>query len=140
MISCSLKNQKPLQAHEIATSWAEMTLFITKNTPANSPNYSSRCLGYIGLTMYESIINGYPNYQSLEGQLNGLSHLSKPEKGKKYDWQLALNAGQATILKSIYNQTSDINKAKIDSLETLIIEQFSSKIQDTLVINRSVNF
>ena len=138
--SCSLKKQKPLQPHEITTSWAEMTLFITKNTPANSPTYSSRCLGYVGLTMYESVVNGYLNYQSLEGQLNGLRNLPKPEKGKKYDWQLTLNAGQATILKSIYNQTSDINKAKIDSLETLILEQISSKIQDTLVISRSVNF
>ena len=112
MFSCSLKKEKKLQPYEIATSWAEMTLFITKNTPANSPTYSSRCLGYIGLTMYESIVNGYPNYQSLEGQLNGLSNLPKPDKGKKYDWQVALNAGQAFILKSMYNQTSDINKGK----------------------------
>lgn len=140
IINCSNKKQKPLQTYEIATSWAEMTLFITKNTPANSPTYSSRCLGYIGLTMYESVVNGYPNYQSLKGQLNGLSNLPKPEKGKEYDWQLALNAGQASILKSIYNQTSDINKSKIDSLETLILEQFSENIQDTIVINRSVNF
>ena len=140
MFNCSLKKQRPLQPHEISISWAEMTLFITKNTPANSPTYSSRCLGYIGLTMYESIVKGYPNSQSLEGQLNELNNLPKPEKGKKYDWQLALNAGQATILKSIYNQTSDVNKSKIDSLENLILEQISSNIQDTLLINRSVNF
>ena len=86
MFSCSLRKQKPIQSYEITYLWAEMTLFITKNTPANSPTYSSRCLGYIGLTMYESIVNGYPTHQSLAGQLNGLPNLPKPEKHKKYDW------------------------------------------------------
>ncbi len=136
-LACS-KSAKPLTEQQVATSWADMTVFITKKTPANTPTYASRCLGYIGLTMYESIVNGYPEYQSLAGQLNGLDSLPKPKKGKPYNWLLALNAGQAQILKNIYNQTSDANKLKIDSLEALIQQQFSGKIQDTALINRSV--
>ncbi|PWK26931.1 PAP2 superfamily protein [Arcicella aurantiaca] len=117
-----------------------MTLYITKNTPSNSPTYSSRCLGYIGLTMYESVVNAYPNYQSLSGQLNGLDSLPKPEKNKKYDWKLSLNAAQATVLKNIYNQTSDKNKLKIDSLENVIFEYYTQNIQDKALIERSVTF
>ncbi|WP_238808313.1 vanadium-dependent haloperoxidase [Emticicia aquatica] len=138
LISC--KKETPLTDQDLATKWADMTLFITKNTPSNSPTYSSRCLGYIGLTMYESVVNIDSNYQSLEGQLDGLDSLPKPEIGKEYDWKLSLNAAQALILKNIYNQTSDLNKLKIDSLEKVIFEEYSTKNEDKELINRSVTF
>lgn len=134
-------NKKPkLSEQDLATKWAEMTLFITKNTPSNSPTYASRCLGYIGLTMYESIVNSSSTYQSLSGQLDGLNNLPKPEKGKEYDYKLSLNAAQATILKSIYNQTSNQNKLKIDSLEKSILENYSEKIKDKSLIDRSISY
>jgi PAP2 superfamily len=138
VIAC--KHEKPLTDQDLATKWAEMTLFITKNTPGNSPTYSSRCLGYIGLTMYESIVKGYPTYKSLENQLDGLDSLPMLEKDKNYDWPLSLNAAEAFILKNIYNQTSDLNKRKIDSLETTIYEYYTHKNQDKEVVNRSVSF
>jgi hypothetical protein len=134
------KQKQELSDQDLAIKWSEMTLFITKNTPSNSPTYSSRCLGYIGLTMYESIVNSDSAYRTLSGQLDGLDSLPKPEKDKKYDYRLALNAAQATILKSIYNQTSDQNKLKIDSLENVILEYYSEKIQDKSLINRSVAY
>ncbi|MEA5457600.1 vanadium-dependent haloperoxidase [Arcicella sp. LKC2W] len=134
------KSEQPLTDQDLTTKWADITLYITKNTPSNSPTYSSRCLGYIGLTMYESVVNAYPNYQSLSGQLNGLDNLPKPEKNKKYDWKLSLNAAQATILKNIYNQTSDKNKLKIDSLENTIYEYYTKNLQDKALIERSVTF
>ena len=115
--SCKQENKKLPEDFEMATAWADLTNYITKNTPANTPTFASRCFGYIGLTMYESVVSGYPEYQSVAPQLNGLGGLPSPEKGVAYNWQLALNAGQAEILRSIYIQTSDLNKNKIDSLE-----------------------
>jgi hypothetical protein len=138
LISC--KSEKPLTDQDTATKWADMTLFITKNTPGNTPTYSSRCLGYIGLTMYEAIVKGYPEYQSLENQLDGLDSLPVLEPYKTYDWRLSLNAAQASILKSIYNQTSDQNKLKIDSLEATIFSFFTHENQDKEQINRSLAF
>jgi hypothetical protein len=134
------QQEKPLTEQDLALKWGEMTLFITKNTPGNSPTYSSRCLGYIGLTMYESIVNGYPNYQSLAGQLDSLDSLPKPLKGVNYSWELSLNAAEAFILKNIYNQTSDLNKVKIDSLENAIYQFYAAKITDKEVVNRSVTY
>ncbi|MEM8526390.1 MAG: vanadium-dependent haloperoxidase [Bacteroidota bacterium] len=110
-----------LQDHQIATKWAEMTLHVTQHTPANSPTFASRCLGYIGLTMYETMVHGEENYNSLVGQLNELNDLPLPEKAQKYNWKLALNAGQAAILKHLYIQTADSNIVKIDSLEALLL-------------------
>jgi PAP2 superfamily len=134
------KQEKPLTDPDFATKWAEMTLFITKNTPGNSPTYASRCLGYIGLTMYESIVHGYPPYQSLEGQIDGLDSLPKPSKDVQYDWKLSLNAAQAFILKNIYNQTADQNKLKIDSLETAMNQSYTAHMTDKALINRSIAY
>lgn len=125
---------------ELATRWADLTNLITKTTPANSPTFASRCFGYIGLTMYESVVHGYPEYQSVAPQLNGLGTLPDPESNAAYSWPIALNAGQAEILRNIYVQTSDQNKAKIDSLEATFRSLYSNHIGDTAIINRSEKY
>src|SRR6187549_319662 len=124
MGACSARKEKVFTPQEVTITWANMSLYVAKNTPANSPTFASRGFGYIGLTMYETIVHGSPSYNSLAGQLNGLNELPVPEKDVAYDWVISLNAGQAHILKKIYNQTSDANKHRIDSLEYLIFIQF----------------
>lgn len=136
---CARKHQKGFTPQEVANTWADMTVYVAKNTPQNSPTFASRCFGYIGLTMYESIVHGYIDHHSMAGQLNGLDSLPMPEAKDSYNWVLCLNAGQAYILKSIYIQTSDENKKQIDSLEKIIFDQFSSHVDEDEV-NRSVKY
>ncbi len=138
--ACSVKEEKPLTKQDVAIAWAEMAIYVTKNTPSNSPTFASRGFGYIGSTMYETIVHGYPGYRSLEGQLNGLLALPKNDPNSNYDWILSLNAGQSYIQKKIYNQTSDANKEKIDSLEQVIFKQFSGMLNQEEVAQRSINY
>ncbi|MBK8512785.1 MAG: vanadium-dependent haloperoxidase [Saprospiraceae bacterium] len=137
-ISCSRSHAPKYAPEEIVRRWAEMTLFITKNTPANSPTFASRAMGYIGLTMYESVVPGFSDYRSVADQLNGTLVLPGTTD-QHYDWVLALNAGQAQILRSIYIQTSDSNKLRIDSLEKAVLKMYSSML-DRKTIQRSVDF
>ncbi len=111
---------------ELAAAWADMTLYLTQHTPANSPTYASRCLGYIGLTMYESAVSADGSWRSVAGQLNGLDSLPTPVPGITYDWRLSLNAGQAAILRAMYPQTSLENQARIDSLEQALADRLSA--------------
>jgi PAP2 superfamily len=113
---------------EVALKWGVMTLQIMKKTPGGSPTYGSRSLGYLGLTMYESVVGGVPNKRSLAGQLKGLKGLEKPSKGKKYNWVLSLNAGQSLLLKKLYKHTSLKNINTIDSLER---EVYLSELKNT---------
>lgn len=138
LFSCQKK--QVFTEQDLVTKWADMTLFITKNTPANTPTYSSRCLGYIGLTMYEALVNSDSTYQSISEQLAGLDSLPKPEVGKKYDYRLVLNAAQAQIIRSIYNQTSDQNKVKIDSLEKIFNDYYLEENKDKTLTIRSITF
>ncbi|WP_337044223.1 vanadium-dependent haloperoxidase [Emticicia sp. 17c] len=120
------KPEKGMSA-DVPVKWSRMTLKILKETPGGSPTYGSRSLGYMGLTMYESVVHGKATYKSLSGQLNGLKQLPQPEPKQKYNWALALNAGQAYMLKHLYEQTSSNNIASIDSLENAIYKTESNK-------------
>jgi hypothetical protein len=143
VLSIAACKQEPLPvftAQQVATSWADLTLHITKNTPANSPTFASRCLAYIGTTMYESVVHGDPEYNSLAGQLSELDALPLPTKDQTYDWILALNAGQAEILRNIYMQTADSNKVMIDSLEDLVYQSTLMQLDDPAIAERSADY
>lgn len=129
-----------LEDYELAAKWADMTLYITQFTPANSPTYASRCLGYIGLTMYESVVDNYQDYHSMMGQLNELSLMDTQVAHGDYNYQLALNAGQAKIIKLLYNQTSDENKLKIDSLEEAVKRALSVGNINSDQVDRSIAY
>ena len=89
------------ESAEVSLKWADMTLYAIRFSAFNSPTYSSRSLGYLGLAMYESIVPGDLNHRSMSGQLSGLT-LPSPEVGKPYHWALSLNAAQGTLLKLLY--------------------------------------
>ena len=90
-----------------------------------SPPVASRAYGYAGLTLYEAVVPGMGDHQSLAGQLQGLTTLPQPESGKAYNWAVSANAAQAAIIRSLYPKTSDVNKATIDSLEKALLTQFN---------------
>ncbi len=143
LTSCHVSDSNPepvadTTSANVALRWSKMSLYIAEHTPGNTPTYASRGFGYIGLTMYESIVAGFPEYKSMAGQATQLMTLPKADSTQKYNWVLALNAGQAFIHKAIYEQTSTTNKAKIDSLEKVIFDAYKSEKQD--VVERSVIF
>jgi PAP2 superfamily len=138
--SCQQETKKTPEAYEVAVAWADLTNLITKTTPANSPTFASRCFGYVGLTMYESAVHGFPDYQSVANELNGLGSLPIPEKGISYNWILSLNAAEAEILRNIYIQTSDENKKRIDSLEQYFLTAFTTHPPNEGSVNKSVSF
>jgi PAP2 superfamily len=128
-----------LDSPDIALQWAKMTLLIAEKTPGNTPTFGSRSFGYIGLTMYESIVQGATNQQSIITQLNGGSSLPKPEIGKEYNWHISLNAGQAYIIKSIYGAMLISYRNKVDSLEKDNLAKISATTTQD-VIDRSVKY
>jgi hypothetical protein len=126
---------------DVAVKWADMTLYAARFSAFNTPTYCSRTLGYIGLTMYQSIVHGDSSYRSMSGQLNGLT-LPLPAAGEKYYWLLALNASQRSILKLLYpspqNSHAFIHE-KIDSLYNAIFIEKSKNINAS-VVQRSVKW
>lgn len=128
-------------APDAALKWADMTLYTFRFSSFNSPTYSSRSMGYLGLAMYESIVQGDSSHESMNNQLNGLS-LPLAETGKSYQWILSLNAAEDTLLKLLYPVPGNSHRYvhnRIDSLTNAIYDEFANGL-DPVVAKRSVEF
>ena len=126
-------------ATSVALRWGQMTLTTMHQLPLNTPTYGSRSLGYAGLTMYECVVNSSRTHRSLAGQLSGLSALPLPDSGQAYNYTLALNAGQAVILKKLFAFAPTSRLRKIDSLETSINSELAATEKPD-VVTRSVSY
>lgn len=118
-VACTQK-PKPRQPYLWVVDWVNMHLYITQHTPMNTPTFAARCLAYLELMQYESLVHGFQNYNSLGTHLNGLGKMPEPPKGLRLNCYLVMNHANTLFLKSIYQQTSDANKQKIDSLENAL--------------------
>lgn len=67
-----------------------------------SPPVAARTYSYGAIALYESVVHGMPGYQSLAGQLNGLSALPEPVPGVEYDWPTVMAATMATFVPAMY--------------------------------------
>jgi hypothetical protein len=126
---------------EPALQWADMTLYTLRFSAFNTPTYSSRSLGYMGLAMYESIVHADPQYKSLAGQLPGLE-LPTPESNQSYHWIISLNAAQHTLLKKLYPVPANSHRLiheKIDALAESIYQTNAKNIAPD-VLERSVEY
>jgi PAP2 superfamily len=109
---------------DVASTWAEMQLKLTKGTAGYTPPVAARAYALGGLTMYESVVGGLTNNQSLAGQLKDLVTLPKTETGKEYNWAISANAAEANMLRALYAEVSRpqavVNKRVIDSVEVVL--------------------
>ena len=109
---------------DVASTWVEMQLKLTKATAGYTPPVAARAYALGGLTMYESVVNGLSNNQSLAGQLSALTTLPKTETGKDYNWAISANAAEANMMRALYAEVSRpqaiTNKRIIDSVEVVL--------------------
>jgi membrane-associated phospholipid phosphatase len=104
-------------SNAVVTEWMSLALSITQQTPGFSPPVAARALGYLGLTVYESIAPGMPGYISLAGQLNELSSLPLTQPDEPLHWPTVANASMATMTRMMFSNATAENKARIDQIE-----------------------
>ena len=66
-----------------------------------SPPVASRIYAYSTIAAYEAMAPNYPEYQSLAGQLNGLTPVPQPEAGKDYCYSLAGTKAMLIVGKTL---------------------------------------
>lgn len=113
----------PTYSDQVVTSWLTLQLKLTLTAPGG-PIASPRRYAYTGIALYESIVPGFPAYQSITPQLNGLSALPTVASGTNYYWPACANAAMAAMIRNVYPTTSAANKLSIDSLEAANIAQY----------------
>ena len=79
---------------------------------------ASRLYSYTALTMYESMVHGFPSGRSMEGQLNGFTQVPKPFTSKQYDWGIVLCHATPRVLAHMLNNPSQTLLQSLNELET----------------------
>lgn len=108
IVSCRKDEQlfisKPTEYHsaEVAHLWMDMLRELTKKTPGFTPPVAARAFGYAGVALYETVVPGMPQFQSLKTQLAQMPDVSKPHASLEYNWELAANAAMAYTARSFY--------------------------------------
>jgi hypothetical protein len=110
---------------EVPMAWFDLALQLIRTTGGFSPPVASRALGYAGIALYEAVVPGMPSFQSLKGQLDGLSGLLRERGREDLPWPIVANAALAGILRRLFPTTSAENMAALDALETSFNDRFS---------------
>ncbi len=137
---------KPASAYSasVATEWFSLALLLTQQTPGFSPPVAARALGYMGLTLYESVVPGMAQNISLAGQLNELSSLPWAQPDEPLHWPTVANASLATMTRMMFSNASAENKARIDLLERSLPLKYGQDFDPATVTpditNRSQTF
>jgi len=66
-----------------------------------SPPVASRIYVYSNIAAYEVLVNAYPDYQSLAGQVTGLTETPKPDSSKELDLHLAALHAHTKIVQAL---------------------------------------
>jgi PAP2 superfamily len=121
----------------VAQSWYNFALRLIEHTPGHTPPISARDFGYMGVTVYESLVGGMQHGHTLAGQLQGLSRLTGRNYGDSYDAAIIANAALAKITRSLFSNASAVDMSKMDSIESANEKLFGMKIgQETFQRSR----
>ncbi len=128
---------------DMARDWFKLECTVVKETPGFFPPQAARAFGYSGLTLYETVVQGWDGAEDLAGQVNGLeiSDLPKAETDQfEYNWALAANAALADMMRKMFgeNITAE-NAARVDDLEADWQQELSLNV-DQAVVDRSLAF
>ena len=122
----ALFTSKPTELYEakVANDWADMMRNLTKKTAGFTPPVAARALGYMGITLYETVVPGMPNHQSLVGQLTDMPTIESPDLSQQYNWAIATNSALAYMAKNFYttmpaDQALAVIKLEDDTYEQL---------------------
>ncbi|GAB3492570.1 hypothetical protein GCM10027341_06850 [Spirosoma knui] len=99
----------------VAVQWMDLFLEVERYAPGYRPPVAARALGYIGLAAYETVIPASTEYQSVASRFKGLT-VPKPEAGKAYRWDVAVNETYYVMMKNFFPHVVDADKARIDAL------------------------
>ncbi len=100
-----------------------------------APPISARIYAYSAIAGYEALVPGFPEYQSLAGQLNGLKPSPQPEAGKEYCFPLASANAMLTVGKQLVFSEGDVQE-----LKEKIFEDFKNMNMPPDVYERSMAY
>ena len=121
---------------DLAVAWFDQ-VYDSIRAEGYSPPVASRVIGYCGVTLYQSVVEGMPDHRSLAGQLNGLGQMPARPKDSLY-WPAVANAGLGTVTQGLFASGSAGTLAELVALEDSLKNGFSGAA-DAATLQRSAD-
>jgi hypothetical protein len=133
----SVNNLEKPGSGKFLANWIDIQLFAIRNTKI--PSHHLRQTSYSAIALYESLVKGDLQYQSLAGQLNGLNSLPVLNGTQNLCWQASGNAAIADMFRYFYSD-NPAAVLKIDSMEKACLTMFIAEGYNEKEIQRGSEY
>ena len=139
------ENSLPAKNYDLSTSdlqvkWHVLILDLLEQTTGYTPNVAARSLAYTNLAAYEAILPGYPNLQSLSGQLQGYKRPKEFDMdSSNFSAPLAMNAAMFRMVDKLFIAAPFVWMEKVMALKDST-ESNLSKGKTPMTVMKSVNY
>ncbi len=123
---------------QVASEWNDLHLQLLENNTSLTSLSAARSLGYVNLALYESVVHGTES-KSLENRLRGFTNLPEVIDSLEYNWGLAANVAQYTMVQLFFPKATPQENAAIDALLSKYEREFRTNSSQE-VIRRSIEF
>ena len=116
--ACSSPPERPTytdQDVDVVTEWVEH-LYGVIRVERISPPAAARIFGYSNIALYESMVHGLPELQSMEGQVNGLTALPAPDAEAQYDWLTVAITAQEHVVDTLLYEAQESSRIELAAL------------------------
>jgi hypothetical protein len=118
---------------QVAHDWNDMFRSLTKKTTGFTPPVASRALGYAGVTLYETVVPGMPNFQSLQGQLTQMPEMPKTDPTLEYNWAIAANFAMGYVARNFYPTMPADQVLVVQNLEDASFERLKIGVSKDII-------
>jgi hypothetical protein len=104
---------------KIIREWNALLLDLDRYAPGFRPCPAGTAAGYLGFSLYESVVPGMSDFQSQAANFSGLNLPASPAANVAVNWPSAANESYAYIMTRFFgylSSTQPTNFAKIESL------------------------
>lgn len=106
---------------DVPLAYYSLAFTLSRRTGGISPPVQARIFAYMGLALYESVVDGMPGHRSIASSLHGVGPLPTGH-GTRY-WPLVASAALAEVMRGLWGDATNVaaqNVADITSLEDQI--------------------
>ncbi len=127
-----LNNLEP----NLVKDWTELSIELANSCNGFNDLIASRAHFYLSLTLYECLLPGLKNYQSLQVRLNNFkTTLPVPDETKTYNWIIVANQGLAIVATELFKSSGTQNLDKIIQLRNKYINAASVELDEAIIRN-----
>lgn len=123
--------------NDVTYDWNEVFLQIERYSAGFRPGPAPRAVSYLGLSAYEAVVSGMPDFNSFDGYWPGFN-IPAIDKEKEYCWPVVVNASYEYLLPRFFGQATPEQLNLISTTAKRINNEYRSQVSSE-VFERSIN-